>query len=434
MPGPSTPSRAAHLDTVAADTPLATRLPRGLLYPLRGAALATLSAMTLGHLVAWLLPSFAGWGVGVVVWVSTYMYALECLRHTADGYAQPPEIALYAGNAAGIALYVLQMAGLVAIVLATRLGPDAWVVWLLLALVLPAVTMALAFEDGILAALNPVTLASAIGSFGAAYLLPIAGGVLQTFAYIQALRHGDSLLQTCLWYAVVTYLVLFNFHLMGMLMLRYHVRIGHLPESLAMAQATGSDIEAGQMQAMQALVESGRSDVAIDLLAQRLQERGATPAMHHQYRHLLRTAGRREALLAHAPSYIAVLLLEDDTRRALGVTQECIDLDPQFLPGDATVVGELADAAARTGMSRLALKLARAYPNTWPRDPAAPRYGLLAARLLAAQPDRRAEAGVLASKLLRAYPDGAERDDLAALLQQLGGTSPHPALPGQKPA
>lgn len=421
MSGPTASTRAAHLETVDADLPWAARLSRGLSYPLRGAALASLAAMTLGHLLAWMLPSFLGWSTGVVVWVSTYMYALECLRRTANGYAQPPEMALYAGNAPGIALYVLQMAALAAIVLATYLGSDAWVVWLLLALVLPAVTMALAFEDGILAAFNPVTLAAAIGSFGAAYLLPVAGGALQTIAYIQALRHGDSLLQTGLWYALVTYLVLFNFHLMGVLMHRYHERIGHLPESLAMAQATGSDIEDGQMRAMQALVASGHDDVAIGLLAQRLQERGATPAMHHEYRRLLRAAGRRDALLEHAPSYIAVLLLEDDTRRALGVVQECIDLDPQFLPGDAGVVGELADAAARNGMTRLGLKLARAYPNTWPRDPAAPRYGLLAARLLATQPGRRAEAGVLASKLLHAYPACNERTELNELLLQLGG-------------
>jgi hypothetical protein len=428
MPAPK-PARATHLRTLDASAPLATRLLDALRYPLRGAGLAALVALSLGHMLAGWIPGIVSWVANVVVWISAYMYALECLRRTANGYAWPPEVTLYDNSASGAVLFALQLAGLAAIVLAQYLAAGVGVVAVLLALLLPAMTMALAFGDSAISALHPRHLVRTINGFGIAYLLPVALGIVQYLVWIDAMRHAAGVLRTSLWYALIDYVLLLDFLLMGRLMHRHHEGIGHHPEADDLVLADTADAAAACVADARALAGSGHADAAIELLGERLQQVDATAAMHAQYRQLLRARGDRGELLAHARPYIATLLLDDAPRRALGVVQECIDLDPDFLPGDADTVGELADAAARLGMSRLALKLARAYPNHWPREPAAPRYGLLAARILAERMHQPAEAGVLAAKLLRAYPHSEERAGLDALLQSLGmaaSTEPAP--------
>jgi hypothetical protein len=327
---------------------------------------------------------------------------------------------LHDNSGSGAVLFILQLGGLAAIVLAQYRGAGAGVVALLLALLLPAMTMALAFGDSAVSALRPRHLLRTVNGFGLAYLLPVAIGIVQYLAWIDAMRHATGLLRTGAWYLLVDYVLLLDFHLMGRLMHRHHESIGHHPEADDLVLAGAADAAAEFVADTRALAAAGHADDAIEQLRERLLRVDATAAMHAQFRQLLRTRGDHAELLVHAKHYIATLLLDGEPRRALGVVQECVDLDPEFLPGDADVVGELADAAARMGMSRLALKLARAYPNHWPREAAAPRYGLLAARILAERMHQPAEAGVLAAKLRRAYPRSEERAGLDALLQSLG--------------
>jgi hypothetical protein len=100
--------------------------------------------------------------------------------------------------------------------------------------------------------------------------------------------------------------------------------------------------------------------------------------------------------------------------------QECCLIDAGFAPDDPRTCGELADLAARLGMSRLAIHLCRSYLAHWPRDPQAPHYGLLAARQLAAHADQRAEAAALLDRLVDAWPDHPLRAEVDAQRRQLG--------------
>lgn len=406
-------------DTVPADTPWATRLRHALLYPLRGAALAAVVALPLAHLVAALLPGIVSWIAGAAIWVSAFMYALECLRRTGNGYGAPPEVTLYANYAPGVTLLLLQVLGIVAVVLASRLYPSMWLAVILLTLLLPSLTMSLAFEDSVGAALHPATLARAAGKFGPAYLLPVAAGTLQELAYVASLR-STGFIDRQLWFALVIYLLLLNFHLMGVLLHRYHDRIGHTPEADTLAQAFGRDDDTHLLDTARNHAAQGRIDDAIDMLQRRLRDRDAADTLHGAYRQLLHQAGRTEALREHARSHIATLLQNGQPRRALGLVQASLDTDPSFMPSAPEHCAQLADAAVKSGMPRLALKLARGYPNTWPRAPQAARCGLLAATLLADHFDRPAEAGVLAAKLQRAYPDDPARADIEQLLMRLG--------------
>ena len=81
----------SRIELIDTELPLSQQLLGALRYPLSGAALPALVAFTLAHYLA-LLP-LAGWFIELGIWAATYLYALECLRHTADGYALPPEFA-----------------------------------------------------------------------------------------------------------------------------------------------------------------------------------------------------------------------------------------------------------------------------------------------------------------------------------------------------
>jgi hypothetical protein len=154
-------------------------------------------------------------------------------------------------------------------------------------------------------------------------------------------------------------------------------------------------------------------------LAARLRERAAPPAVHQCYRELLHRQGLRDDLLVHGQIWIAALIAQGESRRALGVLQECIGIDANFVPDDPQTCGALADLAARLGMSRLAIHLGQGYVAHWPRDPQAPHYGLLAARALAADPDQHARAAALLDRLIAAWPEHPLRGEIDARRRQL---------------
>lgn len=407
-----------HPDIVPADLPLGTRLQRAPLYPLRGAAGAAVAALAVAHALADLIPGIVGWAGSVLVWASIILYAMECLRRTADGYADPPEVTLYNNSGPAISMICLQVLQLVALFFTAHGQPMLWLLVFALIVLLPAIALSLAFEDALLAALNPVRWATAIGAFGVAYAIPVALGVLEGLFYLVQSSHTGWMARS-LWFVPVVYLCLLQFHVLGALMHRNHERLGHTPDADLLAEASGRNRDHELLQQVDRLASGGQHAHAETLLRERIRERHAPLDVHARYRRLLQARGDHDALLAHAQTQLALLLSEDRTRPALGLVRECMEADPKFMPDHPETVARLADAAAAQGMMQLAVRLARGYPNAWPRDPQAPRYGLLAARLMAERLDRRAEAGVLAAKLLRAYASHPMRGDIEAFLEAL---------------
>ncbi len=416
------PATASQPATVPADRPLAERFLRAPAYPLRGAALATLAALSVAHALVDLLPGIISLAGGVVVWASIILYAMECLRHTADGYADPPEITLYSNYGPAVSMLMLQVLGFIAMVLALKYMPGLWLVVIVLMALLPSIAMSLAFEDHLVAALNPMRWARVMGTFGAAYLVAVAVGGMEDLAYVGYIASGGWIARLA-WFTAVVYLCLLQYHVLGALMHRHHEAFGHTPESEVLAQASGRDNDDHLLERARTLSDGGEHHAAEALLRDRLRERLPPLKVFAAHRDLLRQRGDSAALLQAAHTHLARLLSEDKLRPALGLIGECIELDPNFLPDQPDSAARLADAAAAQGMNQLALKLARGFPNTWPRDPRAPHYGLLAAQLLHARFQRTAEASVLAGKLLSAYPDHPERARIEAFLSSLGSAS-----------
>jgi hypothetical protein len=407
--------------TVAADTPLLQRLPAAFGYPLRGAALASCVGLALAHYVG-LLPSAVGTLASLMVWAATWRYAADCMLHTAHGFADPPEVSLGGNESAGWALTAIHLLLAALCVLSAVFWPGAlWPILIAAALVLPAIDMTLAFEGNLAAALNPAQIARVIGGFGLAYLIPVAINLaVAALVVLASLATGllPRIVALPLYAFAYTYLVVLGFHLMGAMIHERHERFGMAPEAERLVADGGQDADARLLEAVRQRAEE-QPRAAIDMLVARLQDRSAPASLHMAYRQLLRQEGLREALLVHGQIWTAALLANGEGKRALGLVQECMDVDPAFLPDDPATAGPLAELAARLGMSRLAVKLCRGYLSAWPRAPEAPRVGLLAAQQLGQRLGQPAEALVLLRRLAAAWPEHPLRADLLALERQL---------------
>lgn len=407
----------------AADTSFGERLRTGLGYPLRGAGLATCAVLGLIHYVG-LLPSYIGAIGSARVWAATWRYAADCLLHTANGYADPPDVGLDSNQTAGWGLTAVHLLLVALCVLAVVFWPRLlWPVLIIAILVLPAIDMSLAFDANLALAINPLNWARIMRSFGAAYLAPVAINLLLGITIVMASLSTallPRLIALPLFGFAYSWLIVLAFHLMGVLIHQRHEQFGLEPEAPKLARAIGQDADETLLQEAAALAASDASG-AIGLLVGRLRERSAPASVHLAYRKLLQRQQLHDALQVHGQIWIAALIAEGEPRRALGVLQECLGLDADFIPDDPRTCGELADLAARLGIGRIALKLCRGYLQHWPRDTQAPHYGLLASRLLAEHADQHAEAKHLLDQLAAAWPGHPLRAEIEQQRQRLAG-------------
>jgi len=411
----------ARIDTVSPDTPLRERFVSGLGYPLRGAGLATCTALAVAHYLV-ILPALIGIIATFALWAATWRYAAICLIHTANGYANPPDVGVDDNPAAGNGLTAIHLfAGALCFLSGVFYPPALWPLMILFAATLPAIDMSLAFDGNIELAMSPVTWWEVMRRFGASYLIPVAlnlaTGVLVVIASV-ATGMLPKLLSLPLFAFAYTYLIILNLHLMGAMIHQRHESFGIEPEAEVLVRKSGQDEDSQLLANVQAVATTDRR-TAIAMLVSRMQSRSAPAALHQAYRQLLRQEDLRDGLLEHGQIWIAALMANGEPQRALGVTQECLEIDPDFMPDDPSTGGPLAELAARKGMRHLALRLCRGFLTRWPRSPEVPRYGLLAAQLLAASPEHRAEGMVLLGKLSANWPDHPLRREIDALRKQL---------------
>ncbi|AIF48575.1 hypothetical protein [Dyella japonica] len=414
--------------TVPADTPLAERLVAGLTYPLRGGGLAICAVLALGQCLV-LIPAYVGVLFAFVLWTATWRYAAACMMHTANGFADPPDVGVEENPAAGHWLTVVHMAVIIACAASTTFYPAMfWPLILLFALTLPAIDMSLAFDGNPLVALNPLNWQSIIGRLGAGYFIPV---ILNVVIGGLMVLPSPSLSWLPFWLSLplfafaYTYLIIFNLHLMGAMIHQRHEQFDLEPEAETLARESGQDEDEHLLTRVREMAKVDRR-AAIRMLVERMQGRSAPASLHQAYRELLRKEGLTDGLIEHGHLWIAALMMQGDTRRALALTQECVDIDPAFLPDAPDSAAALAEHASRAGMTRLSLKLCRGYLARWPRSSDCPRVGLLAANQMADRLGQRAEAAVLLGKLAAAWPNHPLHPTLVALasrMQQAGGTT-----------
>lgn len=417
------------VNAVSADTPLSQRFLAGLSYPLRGGGLAACVVLALGQCLV-VIPAYIGVLAGFVLWTATWRYAAACMLHSANGFADPPDVGVEENPSAGHGLTLIHMAAVIACAASTVLYPAMfWPLVAVFALTLPAIDMSLAFDGNLAAALNPLNWQAVISRLGLGYFIPVIVNLL-----IGGLVVLPSL--TSSWWPVwlslpliafaYTYLIIFNLHLMGSMIHQHHEQFGLEPEVEELVRESGQDDDVHLLAHVREMAVVDRR-AAIGMLVERMQGRSAPASLHQAYRELLRKEGLKEGLVEHGHLWIAMLMAQGETRRALGLTQECVEIDPGFLPDAPETVIALAELAASSGMTRLSLKLCRGYLSRWPRSPDCPRVGLLAANQMADRLGQRAEAAVMLGKLAAAWPEHALHATLVALasrMQQTGSATP----------
>lgn len=356
------------------------------LYPLRGAALASLLLLTVLGSLGWLPNS--GWIFSIVVYFAGYKYAFEILLRTANGDLQPPEVSIEAqsGSVWRLLGVLLALALAVKLTFVAGYGAVGVLMLALFTFIQPALMALLATGDGLLSALNPANALRMIGRIGGAYFIVAASLLLIQIAVLLASRSLALTLPGFFASLVIDALFFWglfaSFHLLGLAMYQYHDALGYTPSRHSDALPTMHDRDQALLE--RANIRASEDDLsgAIALLREEIREHTVTMVVHERYRQLLRQAGDSEALDEHAGRCIAMLVQASQDRPALALLREAVDDNPGFARLDPGHGEGLAKRALDLGQFRLAVDAWLAMLRFDPRHPNAAEWALHAAQLL----------------------------------------------------
>lgn len=405
------------------------RLRAITLYPLQSAALFTLVGLTACRLLQ-LLPF--GWVFAFLISVALYKYAVAVLQRTADGHMEPPEVSLES-DATGrmqiwlqVAFVIFLIGGFMAFGLVGGI-----IIAVLLALAVPAATISLALDGNFFHALNPMTCIAIATRIGWPYI-----AVTVLYAVIIISQANAAALMAPILPPVLAMLVsyffsqwgvLVAFHLMGYLIYQYHEELGYEAQTPKLLRDPNRDPDQDVLDAAELNVQQGDPLAAEQLIAHQLRSRGGTPAVHAQYRKLLKLRGDKAALTQHGRDYINVLMAQGNEKPALELARDCLAIDHDFVLAEPGLVAPLARRAADTGQSQLAVKLLAGFHRKYPTHADVVPNALLAARLLTDKLGREDEARAMLREvrhLNNAHPQCAEMDAYLVFLDNLAAPAP----------
>ncbi|MDG2524507.1 hypothetical protein P6166_03925 [Stenotrophomonas sp. HITSZ_GD] len=367
-------------------------------YPLQGAALWSLLALTLCTLLG-VVPGI-GWIFSLVTWLAVYRYAFEILRHTANGHPGAPEYALELGDGAVIRLFALSLlviAGLIAVAFLTRSVGMLLLTIGVIALMQPGMVISLALDGSLRRALNPLVpldLALRIGwPYLAAFCLLFVIQISTMLAGKWLRAYLPPEVSSVAFNFVAIWGLFSTFHLLGYLVYQYHEVLGFEPEALQ--DTRRADPDQRLLDEAEGHVRDGHPREAREALRGAIRGRAVSLGVHELYQRLLRKEGPSPELHDHAQQYISRLIAEKQERRALSLLREMLETDPDFTPAQVEQAIALVDRARMAGQHQLTVDALRAMVRKWPRHEAAAQWALDAALLLAERYGRDEEARAL---------------------------------------
>lgn len=413
--------------SAATPEPFWSRLRAIALYPLHGAALWSMIALTLCGLLAH-LPGI-GWILGIIVSLATYRYAFEVLRHTANGHMDAPNYGLDVGDGAIWRLFVLITLSMMAVIFVGALTRSTALTLLALGAVVlltPGSVISLAMDGSLRRALNPAVPMGMVTRIGWPYLAAVCVLFVILASSLTAAVWLDRFMPPVASQLAVNFMTtwgLFSmFHLLGYLVFQYHEALGFEPDVLSDLQR--EDPDQRLLDEAEAHVRAGHPREARETLRAAVRGRAVSLAVHELYQRLLRQDGASPELRDHGQQYISRLVAEKQERRALAVLREALDQDPGFVPAQVEQAIALVDRARLSGQYQLTLDALRAMLQAWPRRGEAAQWSLDAALLLAERFNRDDEARHLLRDALAQCEDGEQRRRLDAALAAL---DPQPA-------
>jgi tetratricopeptide (TPR) repeat protein len=402
--------------------PFWERLPGVMLYPAHASAMATIVLLALGRLV--LLFPFFGIFIFLALVAAMYRYGFECLRSTADGYLQPPDVSS-GSNIGWKFIGLILILFVVAAIVMAKLGPLPGLILLLFfGIALPGAIMTLAMEESLVEALNPLKWIAIMTGVGWPYLAVV--GLCLAISYNEgyATHAVGRLLPLPVALVVMgiisNYALVMTFHLMGYLLYQYHEELGFVPAAAQLERpADKADPTQASLDEVGALVRDGKLEEAIERTRALLRGHGAGPAVHAQYRKLLRAAGDKAALLEHGRDSIGNLIDHEEDRAAVELLRECQAIDPGFAPATALQVTKLAHMASRQNQPQAALLLVKDFHERFPNSQYVAANYLLAAELLHEHVGKDEEACALLQYLKQTVPNDPLMPEIDAKLQAI---------------
>jgi hypothetical protein len=403
-----------------------------LTYPLQTAALTTIVAIAVAHLVTYIPFGFI---LDLLVWASFFQYAFEVLRWTANGHADAPELALTVSEGIGrYATLLLVLVNVVIILLIVFVSPAlAFVFGVLMMLAMPAIMMILALDEGMARALNPVAWLLIGARIGRAYFVLVgffcAALFVQSFVAAWLAQLLPGFLATPLAFVVINYLMIANFHLIGSVIHDHRDSLGYSGH-LQLHDAPKADAARAIIDSARHAAAAGDARGATELLREEIKAHPQMLALHDEYRHWLQQLDAKAELTQHGRAYIPLLLAQDRDRRAVEVARECQLLDPAFALDKAEDVTRLANDVADAGHAQLALSLLAGFHKRFRNHADIGRNYLLASKLLAEKMNKEMQARAMLNQIKLTLPNDPiipQVDAYIAYLDKLAATPAKPA-------
>ena len=412
--------------------PYHERWPQILGYPLQPAALSTIVAIAVAHMIT-LIPF--GFALDLLVWAAFFQYAFEVLRWSANGRAQAPEIAVSVSEGVGrYATLLLIVLNAIVVLLFVFAGPGVAVVaGALLAFATPAMMMILALEEGVGRALNPMAWLLIAARIGRPYFVLIgffvAALIVQSISTVWLGQVLPGFVATPLASFVVNYLMIANFHLIGSVIHDQREMLGYAGH-LQFHDQKRDDVSKAIIDSARHAAAAGDLRGAANLLKEELKAHPQSVALHDEYRHALQVLDAKAELAQHGRAYIPVLLAQDRDRRAVEVARQCQLLDAAFTLDKPEDVTRLAHDAADAGHAQLALSVLAGFHKRFRNHADIGRNYLLAAKLLAEKMNKEMQARAMLNQIKLTLPNDPvipQVDDYLAFLDKLGAMPAKPS-------
>ncbi len=421
----------ASADTLA---PIHERWPRVFGYALDPAALSTVLAIAVSHVVVQLLP-VVGMFLDLVVWAAFFKYCFEVLRWTANGREKPPEISLTVNdNIAVYAVLLLILVEVLLICIGLYYGAIATLVLgIVLMLAMPAMVTILALEEGMGRAINPLAWLMLMSRLGNQYFI-LAGFfcvavIAQSMLGLGLRTALPGFVADFITYCIVNYFMLTTFHLIGNVIYTNREALGYTGHVELSEQTPHTDPSRKVLDSARERAAGGDTAGAAALLRDELASHPDELTLHDEYRHWLRQSEQKPELVAHAKKYISLLIAKGHDRRAMEVVRECQGIDPAFALDNADDITRLAHAAADAGQTQLAVGLVSGFHKRFRNHPDIGRNYLLAAKLWAERMNKEMQARAMLQQIKMTLPDDPvipQVDAYIAFLDKIAATSPKP--------
>ncbi|MFP6863922.1 hypothetical protein [Pseudomonas sp.] len=405
--------------------PFWERIPKFFLYALQtgplafAALLALATAFMPGSLLVWI----------VLLSVATkYLYSV--ITANAEMLDRAPSLqSAFVGD--GFDLFFKQLAIFilagVALGMSAGLGSEAFTVAvsLTLMLLMPASIIRLALDREFTSALNPMLVGRVIKAMGWRYLIlwVFLFIIWQSIDYvIYMLAHGLSLgLLMPVASAVLAYFSVVMCAMMGYVVFQYQGALGYVIADDSQLKFYPEQ-EYGRRKALadaEVRLKEGQPEQALEAIAATLERAPNDLKLNERFHQLLFALNNRDRCLRHLAHYLPLVALANPAL-AVNALLNARQLQGDYLPGDALVCEQVAEALLARHKVREGLSLLRNLHQRFPAYAHIPRAYLLAARGFAEGLGQLEPARQLLGFIRSRYPNSALLGEVASLEAVIG--------------